>query len=87
MKGERAIATYRRLREQALWRLLAADNGPIVLGLLETHLLEDVRSLPASVLSTSAALTRAPPNHVVKDRCQEDPEQRHAQHAAEDGKA
>ena len=50
MKGERAIATYRRLREQALWRLLAADNGPIVLGLLETHLLEDDRSLFASVL-------------------------------------
>ena len=50
MKGERAIATYRRLREQALWRLLAADNGPIVIGLLETHLLEGARSLPASVL-------------------------------------
>ena len=50
MKGERAIATYRRLREQALWRLLAADNGPVILGLLETHLLEGERSLPASVL-------------------------------------
>jgi len=50
MKGERAIATYRRLREQALWRLLAADNGPVVIGLLETHLLEDARSQSASVL-------------------------------------
>jgi hypothetical protein len=50
MKGERAIATYRRLREQALWRLLAADNGPIILGLLETHLVEGARSLPASTL-------------------------------------
>jgi len=50
MKGERAIATYRRLREQALWRLLAADNGPIILALLETHLVEGARSLPASIL-------------------------------------
>jgi hypothetical protein len=50
MKGERAIATYRRLREQALWRLLAADNGPIILALLETHLIEGERSLPASIL-------------------------------------
>ena len=50
MKGDQAIATYRRLRERALWRLLAADNGPIVLGLLETHLLAGSRSLPASVL-------------------------------------
>ena len=50
MKGDQAIATYRRLREQALWRLLAADNGPVVLGLLQTHLQEGARSLPASVL-------------------------------------
>ncbi len=42
---------------------------------------------PMSVLSTLVALTRAPPNHVVKDRCQEDAEQRHSQHAAEDGQA
>ena len=50
MKGDQAIATYRRLREQALWRLLASDNGPVVVGLLQTHLLEGSRSLPASVL-------------------------------------
>ena len=50
MKGEQAIAAYRRLREQALWRLLASDNGPVVLGLLETHLMEGTRSLSASVL-------------------------------------
>jgi hypothetical protein len=50
MKGERAIATYMRLREQALWRLLAADNGPVILGLLEAHLVEEARSLPASIL-------------------------------------
>jgi hypothetical protein len=50
MKGDQAIATYRRLREQAMWRLLAADNGPVVLGLLQTHLQEGARSLPASVL-------------------------------------
>jgi hypothetical protein len=48
LKGDQAIATYRRLREQALWRLLASDNGPVVLGLLQTHLLEAARSLSAS---------------------------------------
>jgi len=48
-KAGKTIASYRRLRDQALWRLLAADNGPAVLGLLQTHLFGGERSLPASI--------------------------------------
>jgi len=49
-KADNAIATYRRLREQSLWRLLASANGPAVIGLLQTHLFEGDRRLPASIL-------------------------------------
>jgi hypothetical protein len=49
MKSDKAIATYRRMRAQPLWRLLASDNGPVVIGLLQTHLGESERSLPASI--------------------------------------
>jgi len=38
MKAEKSLATYRRLRQQPLWRLLAAGGGPTVLALLQTHL-------------------------------------------------
>ena len=50
MNTVKALAGYRRLRAQALWRLLAADSGPAVLALLQAHLLEGRRTLPASVL-------------------------------------
>jgi len=50
MKSEKAIATYRRMRTQPLWRLLASDNGPVVIGLLQSHLYENERSLPASIM-------------------------------------
>lgn len=50
MKSDKAIAAYRRLREQPLWRLLAADNGPTIIGLLQTYLLDTERSLSASIL-------------------------------------
>jgi len=50
VKANKPIATYRRLRNLPLWRLLASDNGPIVIGLLQTHLYEKERSLPASIL-------------------------------------
>ncbi len=50
MKAHKAIATYRRLRTQPLWRLLASDSGPTVIGLLQAHLYESERSLPASIL-------------------------------------
>jgi hypothetical protein len=44
------VAGYRRLREQPLWRLLAADHAPELVGLLQTVLLEGDRKLPGSVL-------------------------------------
>lgn len=50
MKANQHITAYRRMRTQPLWRLLAADNGPTVIGLLQTHLYDKERSLPASIL-------------------------------------
>ena len=50
MKADKAIATYRRMRAQPLWRLLASDNGPTVIGLLQSHLYENERSLPSSIM-------------------------------------
>ena len=50
MKADRVIATYRRMRTQPLWRLLASTNGPFIIGLLQSHLYENERSLPASSL-------------------------------------
>lgn len=49
MKADVALATNRRLRQQPLWRLLAAPSGPVALALLQTHLYDNVRSLPASI--------------------------------------
>jgi hypothetical protein len=50
MKPEKSLATYRQLRTQPLWRLLAAATGPTVIALLQTHLYDSERSLPASIL-------------------------------------
>lgn len=50
MKAAVRIATYARLREQALWRLLAADHAPEMIGVLQTLLMDETRRLPASVL-------------------------------------
>ena len=50
MKADKSIAIYRRMRCQPLWRLLASDNGPTVIGLLQSHLYEKERSQPASIL-------------------------------------
>ena len=38
------------MRMQPMWRLLASGNGPTVIGLLQSHLYEKERSLPASIL-------------------------------------
>jgi hypothetical protein len=46
----KAFASYRRLRDEPLWRMLRADNGPAILALLQAQLLGEKRSLPASVL-------------------------------------
>lgn len=50
MNADKNIATYRRMRTQPLWRLLASDNGPTVIALLQSHLYEKERTLPASIL-------------------------------------
>lgn len=50
MKAEKTVATYRRMRNQPLWRLLASGNGPTIVGLLQSHLYEKERNLPASIL-------------------------------------
>ncbi|MBB4131754.1 MULTISPECIES: DUF3375 domain-containing protein [unclassified Xanthomonas] len=50
MKHRARIARYRTLREQPLWKLLAADQAPEVIGLLQTLLLDSERRLPAAVL-------------------------------------
>ncbi|HWL51214.1 MAG TPA: DUF3375 family protein [Chthoniobacteraceae bacterium] len=49
MKSSKLTAAYRRLRTQALWKLLASDNGPTILALLQSHLYESERSLPGSI--------------------------------------
>jgi len=49
MKANKAIAIYSRLRNQPLWRLLAADKGYIFIGLLQSHLYDSERNLPASI--------------------------------------
>lgn len=50
MKADKSLAIYRQLRSQPLWRLLAADTAPTVLALLQTHLYDDERTVPASIL-------------------------------------
>src|SRR5262245_54122607 len=47
MKG---VATYQRLRADPVWRLLAADNAPILVAVLQANLLEGDSKLLAPVL-------------------------------------
>ena len=49
MKADKYIAAGRTLREQPVWRLLASRHGPIVIGLLQSHLFETEHRLPVSV--------------------------------------
>lgn len=51
MKAKKSIALYRRMREQPMWRLLASDTAPEVIGIMQTLLL-DGRDLvlPSTVL-------------------------------------
>jgi hypothetical protein len=51
MKSLRGIAALRALRDQPLWRLLAADKAPLIIALLQELLLDGDRTLGASVLS------------------------------------
>lgn len=49
MRTAARIGTYQRLRGEPLWKLLAADHAPVVLGLLQALLLDGERVLPASI--------------------------------------
>jgi hypothetical protein len=49
MKAGTMISTYKRMRLQPLWRLLASNHGPMIICLLQTHLYEGERSLPGSI--------------------------------------
>lgn len=51
MRAPRGIAALRALRDQPLWRLLAADKAPLVIALLQELLLEGEQVLGASVLA------------------------------------
>ncbi|MEJ5029902.1 DUF3375 domain-containing protein [Comamonas sp. MYb69] len=50
MKALRGTAALRNLREQPLWRLLAANKAPVVIGLLQSLFVESEQTLPSSVL-------------------------------------
>jgi hypothetical protein len=50
MKTLRAAAALRDLREQPLWRLLAAIKAPLVIALLQGLFSDGVKALPSSVL-------------------------------------
>jgi hypothetical protein len=50
MKLAKQIETYKRLREQSLWKLLAADHAPVVLALIGKHFLDGERRVPQSML-------------------------------------
>lgn len=50
MKVIKANAIFGRLRQEPLWRLLAAKNGPAVIALLQNNLMEGNRKVPASIL-------------------------------------
>ena len=50
MNSVKAIAQFRQLRAQALWKLLASHNAPVTLAVLQGLLLDDNKILPASAL-------------------------------------
>lgn len=50
MRVLRGAAALRNLREQPLWRLLAANKGPVVLAMMQSLFVETEKSLSSSVL-------------------------------------
>jgi hypothetical protein len=50
VKALRGAAALRNLREQPLWRLLAATKAPVIIALLQSLFMETDKSLPSSVL-------------------------------------
>ena len=51
MRAPRGTAALRALREQPLWKLLAADTAPVIVALLQDLLLDGEQVLGASVLT------------------------------------
>ncbi|OGI41546.1 MAG: hypothetical protein A2140_05410 [Candidatus Muproteobacteria bacterium RBG_16_62_13] len=51
MKATHRATTNQRLRSEVTWRLLAADNAPVAIGLLHAHLFEGERRLSGSILN------------------------------------
>jgi len=74
----RGAASLRHLREQPLWRLLAATKGPVVIALLQSLFIEADKALPSAVLherlardvdalrSTGEDLPQAPQAYVAE---------------------
>lgn len=50
MKASRATASLKILRDQPLWRLLAANKAPIVIALLQSLYQDNIKALPGSAL-------------------------------------
>lgn len=50
MKAIQLYPTYQKLRSGILWRLLAADNAPIILSILQSNLADIDRRMSASLL-------------------------------------
>ena len=50
MSSVKAIAQFRQLRAQALWKLLASHNAPVMLAVLQELLLNEHKVVPASAL-------------------------------------
>lgn len=50
MKVRAHLATWLRIRQQPVWKLLAADSAPLIAALLQGLLLDGDRQLPASLL-------------------------------------
>src|SRR5579872_1437976 len=43
------IEVYAKKRSEPLWKLLASDNAPVILSVLQIHLFDHERLLPSSV--------------------------------------
>lgn len=50
MKTAHQVASNERLRNEPAWRLLAADNAPVIVALLRNHLFDKERRLPSSIV-------------------------------------
>lgn len=55
MNASHLVANYDRLRKNSLWKLLAADSAPLILALLQRHLMDGEAKLPASLFHERVA--------------------------------